>query len=611
MLVSSTLVYVSELAADAVLGAEAVWSSGILTDGEPFRRGRLPGYEGRLELTWTNKGKRLLAAEDGSYEWVDPSDYRVAEVRLLQNAATVGDVAQERAADNLLIRGDALNALRSLARLPEFAKHYLGKVKLAYLDPPFNTQQTFLHYDDNLEHSVWLTMMRDRLAQIRELLAPGGSVWVHLDDSEVAYCRVMMDEVFGRENFVSTVIWEKTDSPRMDADYFSGRHDTILVYRASDAFRLRRVPNTEIPAHYNRVDVDGRRYYTKPLRAMGGQGSTRVARPTLYFPLTAPDGTEVYPKLQDGSDGAWRWSPARLQRDGHLIEWVQGRSGWVPYFRIYAKEVSDRPAETIWPQSEVGSTRTSAKEVKAITGGRAFATPKPERLLHRIILLASEPGDVVLDPFLGSGTTAAVAHKMDRRWVAIEREAATLETYAIPRLTKVVEGADPGGVTDLTGWGGGGGFRLLDVAPSMFEADDGLVFLADTMTNGRLAEATGAQLGFTFEPDPPFAGRKGRTRLAVIDGVVNEGVVRILVSALDKGERAVICGTGIDPDARAVLRELRPGSTLRKIPAALLAEYRTGQQLHLELAETISTTPKGNGVATEPVGTAEVAARNG
>jgi adenine-specific DNA-methyltransferase len=149
---------------------------------------------------------------------------------------TVGVVGAERAGDNLLIRGDALNALRSLARLPEFAKHYLGKVKLAYLDPPFNTQQSFLHYDDNLEHSVWLTMMRDRLIQIRDLLAPEGSVWVHLDDSEVAYCRVMLDEVFGRDNFVATVIWENTDSPRMDAKLFSVRHDTILVYRASTAF---------------------------------------------------------------------------------------------------------------------------------------------------------------------------------------------------------------------------------------------------------------------------------------------------------------------------------------------------------------------------------------
>ena len=156
-------------------------------------------YSGRLELTWTNKDQRLLAHEDGSYEWLSPSDYRVAEVRLLDNAGAVGEVSADRsrAKDNLLIRGDALNALTSLAELPEFSKKLVGKVKLAYLDPPFNTQQSFLQYDDALEHSVWLTMMRDRLLQIGKLLAPDGSVWVHCDDSEQAYLKVTMDELFG------------------------------------------------------------------------------------------------------------------------------------------------------------------------------------------------------------------------------------------------------------------------------------------------------------------------------------------------------------------------------------------------------------------------------
>jgi len=142
-----------------------------------------------------------------------------------------------------------------------------------------------------------------------------------------------------------------------------------------------------------------------------------------------------------------------------------------------------------------------------------------------------------------------------------------------------------GPVTELTGWEGGGGFRVLDLAPSMFDAEAGMVFLADGMTNGKLAEATAAQLGFEYEVSPPFVGRKGRTRLAVVDGVVNEAVVRILVGALGEGERVVVCGTGIDTDARPVLRELRRGSTLRKIPAALLDEYRSSRQLRLDLAE--------------------------
>jgi adenine-specific DNA-methyltransferase len=211
----------------------------------------------------------------------------------------------------------------------------------------------------------------------------------------------------------------------------------------------------------------------------------------------------------------------------------------------------------------------------------------------------------VLDCFVGSGTTAAVAHKMARRWVAIEREASTIEMYALPRLKKVVAGQDAGGVTKLTGWQGGCTFRVLGVAPSMFEADRGLIFLGPWMTNGKLAEATAAQLGYEYEVAPPFSGRKGRTRLAVIDGVVNEAVVRIVVSALCENERVVVCGTGIDTEARPILRELRPGSSLRKIPAALLDEYRISRQLLLELGkggETAAASADREGVAEASVG---------
>ncbi len=212
---------------------------------------------------------------------------------------------------------------------------------------------------------------------------------------------------------------------------------------------------------------------------------------------------------------------------------------------------------------------------KLFPGIVPFATPKLERLVARIIELASDPDDIVLDCFVGSGTTAAVAHKINRRWVAIERSAETVATFAEPRLRKVVHGEDAGGVTEQERWEGGGGFRCLDVANSMFESDtDGLVYLTDAMSNGELAEATAAQLGYEYRPESPFAGLKGRTRLAVVDGVVNQDVVQLLVSALAEEERVVICGTGIDPDARPVLRELRPGSTLRKIPAALLERYR-------------------------------------
>lgn len=549
----------------------------VATTPTPSCSAMPPRLSGCLELTWTNKDQALVAHPDGSYEWVAPDDYRVAEVRLLNDAGTVGEVAgdKQRAQDNLLIRGDSLDALTSLSKLPEFSKEYLGKVKLVYIDPPFNTGQAFTQYDDALEHSVWLTMMRDRLELIRDLLSPDGSVWVHLDDAEMAYCRILMDEVFGRDNFVASVIWEKSDSPRMDAHNFSARHDYILVYSRSNKFRVNRLGKGEAQAHYNKTDENGVLYYLKPLRAMGGQGSTRVARPTLYYAIDAPDGTKVWPKLPDGGDGAWRWKRDKVKRDQQLIEWVDGQKGWSPYFRIYDKG-EGRPPETIWTHGEVGSNRTSKKEVKQLAPDvTPFDTPKPEKLLQRIIDIATNPGDIVLDCFGGSGATAATAHKMARRWVSVERSRDTIQTYQVPRLTKVVEGSDPGGITSDVDWQGGDAFRILDVSESMFHDDDGVVVIADWAVHNKLAEATAAQLGYVYELDAPFCGRKGRTRLAVIDGNVSADVVRILAGALPDGEKLVVCGTSVDPDAAQTLRELSKGSRVRNIPASILAHYRT------------------------------------
>jgi adenine-specific DNA-methyltransferase len=545
-------------------------TAGRLRDG--------PGtpYQGRVELTWTNKPERLLADEDGSYQWVPTSDYRVAEVRLLDNASAVGQVASDRrrAGDNLLIRGDALNALTSLSGLPEFAKEYAEGVKLVYLDPPFNTGQSFLHYDDALEHSVWLTMMRDRLVQIKKLLASDGSVWVHCDDSEQAHLRVAMNEVFGPENFIATVAWEKADSPRMDARNFSIRHDYIIIFAAGPEFRVNRMGTDEIPEHYTEQDEEGRAYYLKPLRAMAGNDSTREARPTMWFPLEAPDGTEVWPMLPDGGEGRWRWSPEKVASDRDRIEWIDTERGWSPYYRIYDTG-KGRPPETFWTHQEVGSNRTSKREIKDLVPDHPpFDTPKPERLMQRIIEIGSDPGDVVLDCFAGSGTTAAVAHKLGRRWITVERESDTLENFILPRLAKVVAGEDPGGITGAAEWEGGGGFRVLDVAPSMFAEDQGLVMLAEWATNGKLAEATAAQLGFAYEPDTPFSGKKGRTRLVVIDGLVSQEAATLLAGILAEGENLILCGTVLDPAAGKVLRELRPGSKVRKIPASILDEYR-------------------------------------
>lgn len=559
---------------------------------EDRETGQRPRYQGRLELTWTNKDHALLWTEDGSYRWLPPSDYRVAEVRLLHDAGEVGQVAADsrRAADNLLIRGDALNALTSLARIPEFQREYLGKVKLAYLDPPFNTQQAFEHYDDALEHSVWLTMMRDRLVQIKRLLREDGSVWVHLDDAEMAHCRAVIDEVFGRENFLATVIWQRRFDPRNTARHISGDHDFLLVFaRDANLCAFNQLVRTEaMTAAYSNPDNDPRGPWRR------GDLAARNPYSVGRYPITTPSGRVI-----DGppSGSYWRISVEKLAEldADHRIYWGQ-RGESRPYIKRFLSEVSiGRVPGSIWSPEEVGFVRNGKEEVRRlIPDVEPFATPKPERLLQRIIHIASNPGDIVLDCFLGSGTTAAVAHKMGRRWVGVERSADTLTTYAIPRLERVVAGTDPGGITAAIGWEGGGGFRILDVAPSMFVESGGCVVLADWAVNGQLAEVTSAQLGYEFAYDPPFCGVKGRSVLAVVDGLVTVEVVDLIASQLEETERAVICGTAIAEGADEALKVLSPGSRVRRIPASILADYRRSNRRLLRAPESSAPAPESS-----------------
>lgn len=411
--------------------------------------------------------------------------------------------------DNRLIFGDNLLALKSLEQ--EFAQ----KIKCIYIDPPFNTGQAFVHYDDGVEHSLWLTMMRDRLGLLRTLLSDSGSIWLHLDDIEVHRARCVLDEIFGSDNFLGTVIWEKSDSPRMDADFFSSRHDYLIVYakdRSQTNFNRLDPHGEDDASHYKKTDAEGRKYYIKPLRAMGGQGDSRIARPTLYYPLTAPDGTLVYPKKQDGSDGAWRWRMEKVEQEADRIEWVNGRSGWTPYYRIFADNASKRPPETIWPHAEVGSNRTSKAEVKALLPDMVpFGTPKPEKLIQRVLHIASNRGDWVLDSFAGSGTTGAVAHKMGRKWIMVEL-GEHCHTHIIPRLRKVIDGEDQGGISKAVDWKGGGGFRYYRLAPSLLQKDKwGNLIINKEYNAEMLAEAMCKHLNFTFDPSDAVYWQHGHS----------------------------------------------------------------------------------------------------
>lgn len=310
-------------------------------------------------------------------------------------------VGEARLDGNLIIQGDNLHALKAL--LPMYA----GKVDCIFIDPPYNTGNEGWSYNDNvnspvikewlasnpigiedgLRHDKWCAMMWPRLRLLHELLSETGSIWITLDDNEIHRARGMLDEIFGTDNFLGCVIWEKSDSPRMDADYFSTSHDYLLCYsKDKDQVRFQKLgQDDDPPDHYSLVDEAGRSYYLKPLRAMGGQGETREARPNLHFGLDAPSGAKVFPKLQNGSDGAWRWSHSKVAREIHRIEWREGKNGETPYYRIYADSAEGRPPETIFYNVDVGSSRNAKAQIKEIFGQSAFDTPKPTGLLARIL----------------------------------------------------------------------------------------------------------------------------------------------------------------------------------------------------------------------------------
>ena len=519
--------------------------------------------EGRLELTWTNKHRTLLSGRDGSYEWVNPFDARVAETRLLNEVTVVGSPGDAECS-NVLIQGDSLHALRSLRRLPEYAAQFASRVKLIYIDPPFNTGQAFSSYDDALEHSVWLTMMRDRLVELKRLLAPTGSIWVHLDDSEVHRLRCVMDEVFGASRFVATVIWQKRYS-RDNRPAIGSVHDSILVYAPSGSgwkHYRNRVPRSEAKQYRNPNEDPRGAWRPIPMTAQG-------YRVNQMYEIVSPAGVVHRPPK------GRCWSMIRERFDDFLAEGriYFGKDGrGQPNVIRYLDEDEGLVPWTWWPAAEVGDNDESKKEMLSLFPSvEAFETPKPERLMQRIIHIATNPGDIILDCFAGSGTTAAVAQKMGRRWLAIERQQSTVDTYLHPRLRSVVDGKDAGGVTEAVGWGGGGGFRVLSVADSIYEIDEaGRLFLSPHVTNGRFAEAVRAQLAFAADDDPPFCGRQGKARLAAVDGVAGELEVKHLVAALGAGERMVLVAKGIDAAVESLLAELSPSSRIRKAPRDLL-----------------------------------------
>jgi adenine-specific DNA-methyltransferase len=410
-----------------------------------------------IALTWTGKEER-------------PS---LGACVLVESGGWHGAARDGRDRDRLdsrLIFGDNLAALKALEA--EFAE----QVKCVYVDPPYNTGSTFAQFEDGREHAHWLGMMRDRLEVLRSLLAPAGSCWVQLDDNEAHYCRVLMDEIFGRRNFVANIVWNKSYAVRSNAQFFSTAHEHILVY-AKD--RVRFSPNK-----FSRTDRQENRYsnpdgdprgpwqsVTMTISLVGGARGRRYARTGVsenIFEAVSPSGRSFMPP----PNRCWSRNPqgfAALERDKRI--WWGPDGNRAPRLKLYLSESQDGILPTtLWADGEAfGLNQQGVRELRAL-GLPDFPTPKPERLIRKVLEIASDPGDLVVDAFAGSGTTGAVAHKMGRRWIMVE-VGEHCHTHIIPRLRKVIDGEDPGGITETVGWKGGGGFRFYRLAPASVEQD--------------------------------------------------------------------------------------------------------------------------------------------
>ncbi len=445
----------------------------------------------KLELTWVGKENRprlepriLIEDAEKSYH----ASARVSESDIF---------------DNALVYGDNLLALKALE------VDYSGKVKCIFIDPPYNTGSAFEHYDDGVEHSIWLGLMRDRLEIIKRLLSEDGSLWITIDDNECHYLKVLCDEIFGRSNFIANVVWEKSAGRKNDT-YISSAHDHVLAY-AKDLSIWRRIRNL-LPrsegqiARYQNPDNDPRGPWIQ-----GADSTAKSGSDNLRYEVTLPSGRKVVPP----KGNFWRFSPDSFQRALSEDRVYFGKDGdSLPIVKKYLSEVQDGlVARTWWPSSEVNSNQGAKRDHlrKLLPDIEPFATPKPEQLLERILTISTNPNDLVLDSFAGSGTTGATAHKMGRRWIMVELED-TCHTHIIPRLRKVVDGDDPGGITAVAGWKGGGGFRYYQLAPSLLETDKwGREVISKKYNPAMLAQALCKLEGFTYAPSDSVYWQQGHS----------------------------------------------------------------------------------------------------
>lgn len=496
--------------------------------------------------------------------WIGKDEQPKLEPRILieDPEKSYGDKNTE----NMLIYGDNLLALKALEQ------DFSGKIKCIYIDPPYNTGNAFEHYDDGLEHSIWLSLMKPRLEILYKLLEDDGTIWISIDTDECHYLKVLCDEVFGRKNFVDEIIWQRAYSPINLKKALSRSHDIILVYAKDNPdIELNKLPRTIASNdRYTNPDNDQRGVWKSADCSVGPIVKEKV------YEITTPSGRKVWPP--DGR--CWLYTKDRFKEmvEDHRI-WFGKDGNNVPSVKKFLTEVKDGiTAMTLWLRTEVGDNQEAKREVKQFNSQNVFQTPKPERLIQRILSLGSNKGDWVLDSFLGSGTTSAVAQKMGRKWIGVEL-GEHCHTHCIPRLQKVIDGTDNGGISESVNWKGGGGFKYYYLVSSLLNKDEHDNWIISKEYNAEmLAAALAKNEGFKYKPDASCYWKQGQsTEKDFIFTTTNFMTIELLDKIheqMQEDESLLICSKSFSKE----VEDRYSNITIKKIPMMLLGRCEFGKE---------------------------------
>lgn len=534
----------------------------------------------KLELTWIGKYDRKMPVEPRILIENPKYSYGVPETGVLPNGRPWKG--------NMLIHGDNLLALKALEQ------NFSNAVKCIYIDPPYNTGNAFEHYDDGLEHSIWLDLMYQRVTILHSLLSEDGAFCLHLDDGEVHYAKVICDEIFGRNNFIATVAIRSSTPSGVKTAHKNKKlikqKDLMLVYKKSDALTInpQYVRKQAFDTHFNYF-VDKDKEIVKPfLDVLIENGILAVGSKLSDFNINNPKHRQFYlknaasicqtqsfkneeikqasRKLADKVMFVNKGLPEEMMfYNGRQLTPLSNSINKVLYHGSFVEDISILLCD-FWDDVDFQNTQHE--------GGIDFPnSKKPEMLVTRILsLFTNKPEDVVLDSFLGSGTTAAVAHKMHRRYIGVELGNHAY-THCYERLKKVVDGSDQGGVSKALNWHGGGGFKFYELAPSLLKEDAyGRLVINQEYNADMLTAAMAKQEGFVYEPSVDVYWKQGHSSesdyIYTTTQFVTAEVLAGIADQMAEGESLLVCCTAFQKECRGMF----PNITVKKIPQMLLGK---------------------------------------